>query len=92
MGAAFLSFWCYMGKPEDSRRYPLGLQRSFGRPKKEKGVASKPFSLFWTISKARNKIVFKDEIFSMLREKTSFLLLETRKHYIGWSFKYSLVY
>ena len=56
-----------------------------------------PFCLFWMVWKARNRIVFKDECFSLHRVKTSFaflLWIETRKviqddpssiaGFIGW--------
>ena len=41
-----------------------------------------PLCLFWILWKTRNKIVLKDKIFSVQREKTSFVFLlwsETRK-------------
>ena len=34
-----------------------------------------PLYLFWTISKARNQVVFNEESFSVQREKTSFVFL-----------------
>ena len=54
-----------MGKSEDSRDTLLSW----------KGVSVGPFCLFWTVWNARNKIVFKDETFSLQRENAFFVFL-----------------
>ena len=42
--------------------------------KKRKGVwRANPLSLFWMIWKARNKIVFEDDVLSIQRLKSSFI-------------------
>ena len=75
MGAAPLSFWSLVGE----LKFSLGdfgeLERLCDRQKRKICVVSGSLSLFWTIWKARNRVVFNDESFPMQREKTSFVFL-----------------
>ena len=45
--------------------YSFELERIFGWQKAKKGLANWIICLLWMVGKARNEIVFKDEVLSM---------------------------
>ena len=78
MGASFSLFgvlWVISGSVQDTLELEWG---QIGK-KQRKTWQARPFCLFWSVSKARNAIVFRDEILSIQRLNASFVFCFGRK-------------
>ena len=73
MGAA-VYFWNYVGKPEAVGDTLLSWKCVLVNKKRKKVWLAGPFCLFWTVWKARNRIVFKDEFFFFTEGEDLFCL------------------
>ena len=61
-----------MGAASHCQGDAFGLGRVFCGKKEKGSLESKPLCIFWTVWKARDKIVFEKEVLSIQRLRSSF--------------------
>ena len=82
------SLFGVLGYDRFGKGFPLRLAGSFLAKDKRRIWKLGPLCIFWMVWKARNGIVFRDEVLSIQRLKSSFvhlLWLETKVFFYGWS-------
>ena len=68
----FGTFWMMLGSV---RELLLSLKSVFLDKRRKKVWQAAPLCLFWTVWKARNRIVFRDDIMSIQKLKSLFIFL-----------------
>ena len=89
MGYAFFSFWSLLGYARFSKGVPFGMEGSFLSKDKQRIWKAGPLCILWTVWKARNDIVFRDEVLSIQELKSFFctsLLFGDQVIFCGWSY------
>ena len=91
----FLSFWDILGKFFLGLGYPFGLDWSFIAKDGRRVWKTGPLCILWSGWKARNSIVFRDEVLSIHKVKTFFCIsafVEDQNVSCEWSYHFSVFY
>ena len=75
LGVALFPHWHLLGKPSLDVGFPYGVEGIFCLKGLENSVEREPLCIFWTVWKARNNVVFRDEVLFIQKLKSFFVNL-----------------